>query len=161
MRDEELGSGANLSDRQIRPLAGGYYWFPSPGNDSITWNVLTCHDLGCDADVGHADLWLKVIARLAHVWNKDARSLRRLKTHCYGLPRGRVTRRGRISMINHGNDAPLRHWLGRVIRHFDLDRRSVKPLFDEHERMFAEDRRQVMDALGITLGVGKEERCDQ
>jgi len=139
-------------------LEGGYYWFPSPVDGSITWDVLTCHELGFDAEIGHADLWLIVIERLATAWNKDGRVLRRLlKTHCYGLPRGRVTRPERISLILHGRDAPRPHWQERVIRRFDLDRRSVKTLFDEHETMFAEDHRLVMSALGIAIG-GDEDR---
>jgi hypothetical protein len=59
----------------------------------VTWDVLTCHEMGFDAEVGHADLWPSVIERLAKACVRDARILRRLlKDRCYGLPRGRVTR---------------------------------------------------------------------
>jgi hypothetical protein len=38
-----------------------------------------------------------------------------------------------------------------VVKKFDLNRRSVKVLFDEHERMLPEDRIRVRDALGLTV----------
>jgi hypothetical protein len=134
-----------------RPKTGGFYWFPLPVGAALAWDVLTCHELGLDAEVGHVDLWPFVIDRLAKAWNKDARVLRRLlSTHCYGLPRGRVTRPPkRVSVIHHGNDAPRADWLERVILRFDLERHSAKPLFDEHETTFAAHRRKVMGALGI------------
>ena len=153
MCDEVLRNGAKLSRRQIRPLDGGYYWVPYPDCDSVTWGVLTCHDLGFNAYAGHSDLWLGVIDRLAKAWNKDASALRRvLRNHFYGLPRGRVTHRNRRALIHHGRDAPRADWLKRVIQCFDLNRRSVKPMYDEHETTCAEDRRKVSEALGITTG---------
>ena len=60
----EQGSMTEEITRSLS-LTGGYYWFPSPDIDSVTWQVLTCHELGCDADVGHVDLWILVIDRLA------------------------------------------------------------------------------------------------
>jgi hypothetical protein len=52
-------------------------------------------------------------------------------------------------LILHGKDAPVSDWLARVIRRFDLDRRSVRAVFDEHERMLPADRRLVAEALGL------------
>ena len=66
-----------------------------------------------------------------------------------GLPRGRVTEPGGRFLICHGRDAPVRNWLPRVNRRFDLDPRSVRAEFDEHETMLAEDRRKVNEVLGI------------
>ena len=114
--------------------------------------MLTCHEIGFDAEVGHVDLWPAVIDRLAKTWNKDARIFQTLlKNHCYGLPRGRVTRPGKHSLILHGTDAPLSRWRDHVVRHFMIDRRAVKVMFDEHETMLAGDRKKVIEILGIAL----------
>jgi hypothetical protein len=114
----------------------------------VSWEVLTCHDLGRDAEVGHICLWPSVIDRLAEVWRKDARVLgRRLRDAYSGLPRGRVTRPGSRSLVLHGDDAPVSDWLLRVILGFDLDRRSIRVVYDEHERMLPADRRLVAEAL--------------
>lgn len=124
----------------------------------MTWDVISCHELGLDAEIGHDDLWPAVIERLAAAWDKDARALQRLlKDRYYGLPRGRVTRPGGRFLILHGADSPTSDWLERVIRRFDLDRRSVKVLFDEHETMMAADQKRVMTALGISFGGEKAE----
>ena len=40
---------------------------------------------------------------------------RRLIEHCYGIPRGRVTSRGKVYLILHGNDSPIRAWKKAVI----------------------------------------------
>jgi hypothetical protein len=131
-----------------RGLTGAYYWFPVPGEGSVTWQVLTCHDLGRDAEVGHIDLWPAVIDRLAEAWREHAGRLRRRLRDAYsGLPRGRVTRPGGRSLVLHGQDAPVSDWVSRVILRFDLDRRSVRVVFDEHERMLPADRRRVAEAL--------------
>ena len=61
-------------------------------------------------------------------------------------------------MIFHGKDAPVLDWVPIVVRKFDLDRRSVRVLFDEHERMLPEDRSRVNEALGLKVGkVGIDE----
>lgn len=94
--------GASLAAGQTsmteeQALTGGYYWFPTPSIGSVTWQVLTCHELGCDADVGHVDLWTLVIDRLATTWRRDRRLLRRSVTnhghrpwHEEGPPEGAV-----------------------------------------------------------------------
>ena len=107
---------------RLRCLTGGYYWFPTPGDGSVSWEVLSCHELGHDAEVGHIDLWPSVIDRVAEVWRKHTL---------------------------HGKDAPVSDWLARVIRRFHLDRRSVRAVFDEHERMLPSDRRLVEGTLGL------------
>ena len=138
---------------RLRCLTGGYYWFPIPGDGSSTWEVLTCHELGHDAEVGHIDLWPSVIDRLAEVWCKDPRILgRQLRLFYTGLPRGRITRFKGRSLILHGRDAPVSDWLARVIRRFDLDRLSVRVVFDEHERMLPSDRRLMAKVLGQRPG---------
>lgn len=133
------------------PLTGGYYWFPAPADGSVEWSVPTCHDLGFDPDEGHFDMWPSIIDLLATAWGRDAVRLRKvLGTHCYGLPRGRVTRPDRRSLILHGHDALVPDWLERVVERFDLDTRSARPLFDEHERMLTQDRRIVYAEFGLT-----------
>jgi hypothetical protein len=47
---------------------GGYYWLPSPGDGSLTWEVVTCHLLGFDSEAGHVEMWQAVIDRLASAW---------------------------------------------------------------------------------------------
>lgn len=136
----------------LRRLTGGYYWFPMPVDGSVLWDVLTCHELGHDSEVGHIDLWPFVIDRLAAAWSRDASTLlRKLRNAYTGLPRGRVTRPGSRSLILHGNDAPIPHWLPRVIRRFDLERCSIRVVYDEHERMLDADRWMVEEALGRRL----------
>jgi hypothetical protein len=108
--------------------------------------------MGFDAEVGHVDLWPAVINRLAKTWNTDARVLNGVIKDCsYGLPRGRITYPGRQSLILHGNDAPVSGWRDKVIRRFDLDRRSTKVVYDEHETMLVGDRARVIETLGISL----------
>jgi len=143
--------------RRLQPLTGGYYWFPAPAHGSVAWCVLTCHDLGFGAGMGHTGLWPAVIDRLAQVWNRDQTFFRtHLKDHYTGLPRGRVTEPpgGRL-LVCHGNDSPVADWLQRVIRGFDLDGRSVRAVFDEHERMLPEDRAKVNEVFGIDLCQGR------
>ena len=56
---------------------------------------------------------------------------------------------GRLLLILHGEDSPCTDWLERVVLAFRLDRRSVRVLFDEHERTMAEDRKRVLEVLGV------------
>jgi hypothetical protein len=134
-------------------LTGGYYWFPTSVSGSMTWQVLTCHELGCDADVGHVDLWTHVIDHIATAWHRDRRLIKKyLKNSYTGLPRGRVTRVKDRFMIFHGKDAPVPDWVPMVVRRFNLNRRSARVLFDEHERMLPEDRMRVHEALGLRVG---------
>jgi hypothetical protein len=87
-----------MSELRRGPSTGGYYWFPSVEPVGTVWSILTCHELGFDSEVGHVDLWPAVVARLAAAWRRDAGTLRRRLIDRYtGLPRGRVTRRGRPS----------------------------------------------------------------
>jgi hypothetical protein len=150
--------------RSPKPLTGGYYWFPTHADGPVGWLVLTCHDLDFGPDDGHFDMWPSVVDRLATAWVQDAVRLgRRLARHCYGLPRGRVTRPDRRSLVLHGDDAPVDDWLAMVVERFDLDRRSLKILLDEHEQTFADDRRAVHAALGLPEGCslpgGGADRC--
>jgi hypothetical protein len=131
-------------------LTGGYFWLPTPGDAKVVWDVVTCHELGFDAEFGHVEMWTALIDRLAVAWSLDVAVLRRtLKDCCYGLPRGRVTRPKRRFLVLHGDDSPRPDWLERVRVAFHLELRSVRVLFDEHERTLAEDRKRVSKALGI------------
>jgi hypothetical protein len=99
-----------------------------------------------------------VIDRLAAAWGRYPVQLRRrLAKRCYGLPRGRVTRPGRLYLLLHGADAPVANWLGRVVRRFRLDRHSLKLLSDEHEQTFTGDRRAVNDEFGLSVGCPRTE----
>ena len=63
-------------------MAGGYYWLPTPGQATISWDVVTCHQLGFDAVVGHVGMWTAVLDQLASAWQKEAAVLRRLLKDC-------------------------------------------------------------------------------
>jgi hypothetical protein len=127
-----------------KAMAGGYYWFPVPEVPSPSWTVLTCHELGCDADVGHPRLWPLVLDRLAQAWQRDAGLLmKRLRDHYTGLPRGRVTRPDKVYFVLHGGDSPIATWEEAVIRSFNLHGRRVKPIFDEHEQQLPYDVKAV------------------
>jgi hypothetical protein len=129
---------------------GGYYWLPTPGNDSVSWDVVTCHQLGFDAEAGHVEFWDVVIERLATTWGKDVAAIGRMLKNCpYGLPRGRVTRPGRRFFVLHGDDWPRADGLGRVLVAFGLELRLVRVLFDEHERTMNEERNRVTRALSL------------
>ena len=106
------------------PETGAYYWVPVPTDAGRQWELCRSRDAGLDPDVGHTELWLSVLDRLAMSWAKDRRYLRRrLEDRYAGLPRGRVTRPSRSYMIVHGRDAPLIEWQGVVAIRFDLPRR--------------------------------------
>ncbi len=159
-----LTAEKNGRSRRPAPLTGGYYWFPTRAGDTITWSVLTCHDLGFDPDDGHFDMWPSVIDRLASVWRRDVVRLRRLLgVHCYGLPRGRITRPARQFLVLHGADAPVADWLPIVVERFNLDIRSVRPLYDEHEETFTRDRQAMNAEFGLSVGrpvtEGREDLC--
>jgi hypothetical protein len=136
----------------VSGLTGGYFWLPSPVDGSPSWDVVTCHRLGFDADAGHVEMWDAVIDRLAAAWGKDVAVLGRLlRDRPYGLSRGRVTRPGRRFLVLHGGDSPRPDWLVPVLLAFDLERRDVRVLCDEHERTLDDDRIIVTKALGIRL----------
>lgn len=116
------------------PLSGAWYWFPRPFEDGIEWTVLTCHDLGRSSETGHVRLWPWVLERLAAAWGRDGKALvLRLGLHYTGLPRGRVSRPEKTSLILHGKDAPITGWEDLVIDRFRLSGRRFRILFDEHE----------------------------
>jgi len=116
------------------PLSGAWYWFPRPFEDRVQWTVMTCHDLGRSPETGHVRLWPCVLERLAAAWSRDGKALvLRLGLYYTGLPRGRVSRPGKTSLILHGKDAPIAGWEELVIDRFQLSGRRVKILFDEHE----------------------------
>ncbi len=118
-----------------KPFTGGYYWFPTPTPNGITWSIVTCRDLRQNSDAGHdADLWPRLMAPLASVWGEDAEVLKRRLARSYtGLPRGRVTRPEKTFLILHGQDSPAAGWEEIVIESFGLSGREVKFIFDEHE----------------------------
>jgi hypothetical protein len=136
-------------DSHSCPLAGGYYWIPSPRLRSFDWDLLSCHDLACDEDQSHYDIWPKVLSHLAELWGRDPKVLRRhLIKHCYGLPRGRVTHPEKTFLLLHGDDSPVSDWKPRVIRRFDLQGQRIRTLFDEHEQTLPGDLKAVQRVFG-------------
>ena len=126
------------------PETGDYYCVPVPTDAGRQWELCTSRDAGLDPDVGHTELWLFVLDRLAIAWAKDRYAV---------LPRGRVTRPSRSYLILHGRDAPLIHWRRTVAERFDLASGRIRSLYDEHERMIAGDPEAVERALGVDLGL--------
>src|SRR3954463_16661156 len=103
------------------PGTGAYYWVPVPADPGHHWVVYTSRDAGLDPDVGHTELWLLVLDRLAIAWGQDRRRMRlRFEGRYAGLPRGRVTRPSGTYLILHGRDAPLIHWRSILAKRFDL-----------------------------------------
>jgi len=151
----EANEAGSLPGRRLgrKGITGGYYWFPAPDADGITWTVLTYRDLQCGSDAGHdADLWPKLIERLAAAWGRDAQPLkRRLGLSYSGLPRGRVTRPGKEFLILHGDDSPLAEWQELVIGSFRLTGLRFKLLYDEHETMIPGHPRDVEASFGLRL----------
>jgi hypothetical protein len=99
-------------------------------------------------------LWPKVVRRLAAAWGLGPDSLaRRLADHYAGLPRGRVARVRSLYLHHHGGDAPASEGLAVAEGRFGLSGRPVRRLFDEHERMLADDCGAVQEALGRNLGL--------
>jgi len=92
-RNEEQGAEKDdKGDCSPGEMTGGYHWLPTPGYPTISWEVVTCHQLGFEAEVGHVEMWTAVLDRLAVAWGKDAAVLRRLlKDCCCGLVGRRVT----------------------------------------------------------------------
>lgn len=133
-----------------KPYRGGYYWFPIPSPEGITWSVVSCRDLGCGADAGHdADLWPRLMVPLAAAWGKDAQILKRKLALSYtGLPRGRVTRPDKTYLILHGKDSPVQMWEPLVIASFRLTGRKVKFIYDEHETQLPGHSRTLEAMLG-------------
>jgi len=150
---EGSGRDAPGSKRETKPYTGGYYWFPTPSPEGITWSIVTCRDLGCHSDAGHdADLWPRLMVPLARAWGKDALILRKKLALSYtGLPRGRVTRPVKTFLVLHGKDSPIQIWEQWVIESFRLSGRQVKFIYDEHETMIPEHPRAVEAALGLRL----------
>ena len=139
----------HLTDSPAIPSTGAYYWLPIPPLRSLTWRVLTCHDLGLDADTSHLECWPGVVPHLAAIWGRDPKAIqRRLGRHCYGIPRGRVTPPERTYLILHGADSPIPGWVEAVVRAFGLNGRRVRPLLDEHERTLPGDVRAIAGILG-------------
>ena len=123
-----------------KAFTGGYYWLPAPDAGGITWSVVTCRDLRCGPDAGHdADLWPRLIERLAAAWGKAPQELKRRLGQSYtGLPRGRVTRPGKEFLILHGNDSPVPGWQKVVTEGFRPGRTqaqiSLRPARDHDPR---------------------------
>lgn len=149
---EEVTMNAATDKSRPPPRCGPYYWFPRPSEGGPSWTILTCHDAGLPADTGHARLWTWLLVQLATAWGRDHVALgRRLGLFYTGLPRGRVTRPGKESLILHGNDSPISAWEALVVEHFRLSGRKVKFLFDEHETQISGHPEAFATASGIPL----------
>jgi len=146
--------GHHPNETLPRPRTGAYYWVPIPPVQSLTWRILTCHDLGFDGDTGHPKVWASVIPYLVTAWGRDPRAMtRRLALHCYSLPRGRVTRLKNVYLLYHGSDSPIPapDWTKAVVDAFGLQGRRIRPLFDEHEQRLPDDIRALARVLGSFL----------
>jgi hypothetical protein len=53
-------TGAESEPPRPPPL-DSYYWLPTPEHATLAWDVVTCHQLGFDSEVGHVEMWTAVI----------------------------------------------------------------------------------------------------
>ena len=150
-RNEEQGAEKDdKGDCSPGEMTGGYYWLPALSHPTICWDVVICHQLGFDSEIGPWRCGPPYSIGSPRLGTRTQRSCGDCsKDRCYGLPRGRVTRPRRRYLILHGGDSPRPNWLEPLLVGFRLDRRSVKALFDDHERTLAEDRRRVLKVLGV------------
>ena len=72
-RNEEKDDEGTLSPGE---MTGGCYCLAALGHPTICWDVVTCQQLGFDAEVGHVEMWTAMTDRLASAWHKNASILR-------------------------------------------------------------------------------------
>ena len=107
-------------------------------------------------DILHTQVWERSTAEaLGEIWGLDAGTVKRIKNHPYGVPRGRVSIGVGMVFINHGKDTPMDkdEILRKVSSEFGLGglvaRDKVKVAFDHHEMMQKEDRNVINGVLGM------------
>lgn len=140
------------------PQSGAYWWLPTPDGG---WELEVFYDSEYRGNTMHDIMWRKyVLDRLAILWNKDPQKLRRQIGDNYaGLPRGRVGKAMGKFVVSHGDDAPIKNGLKKVLAAFNLsglartDPKKVQTAADEHETMLAGDPDAVQRALGVKLGL--------
>lgn len=139
-----------------KPQTGAYWWLPTPDGD---WELDIYYDSEFAGNTQHIDMWRKyVVDRLAILWDKDPKVLRRqIGDHYTGLPRGRVGKAMGKYVVSHGEDVPVRNGMKKVVNAFNLGtlvragKVDVSP--DIHENMSAGDPEAVQKALGVDLGL--------
>jgi len=140
------------NDDSHEPFTGPYYWIPLPHGD---WELINFAQKSSGPEIGHVNIWPKVLQVLGKKWEKDPDKLvRRMGDYPYALPRGRVVNPGKRHWgIAHGEDTPPDMSLEIVLRRFNLPPDKTKLFFDEHEVMIAEHLSALERDLGITLNV--------
>lgn len=135
------------------PTEGIYYCVQGP---SGAWELVTCRfdEVSGTSDVTHDEYWSDFVAQLvASKWAKvlkvdqDALAYE-LTLHCYGFPRGRISRFGNKYMVHHGGDTPPAITKELVRRGFSLPL-DTKWEFDSHERCTVNDLDALKDLLKL------------
>jgi len=148
------------------PQSGAYWWLPRPDGQ---WELDVYYDSEFRGNTMHDIMWKKyVLDRLAILWDKDPAKLRRAIGDNYaGLPRGRVGKIMGGFVLSHGDDAPIKNGLRKVLSAFNLsalakiDPKKVKVAADEHETMLAGDPEAVQQTIQADLGLkGKSMALD-
>lgn len=134
------------------PREGIYYVLRYPDG----W-ALVVKRFGSDGDYAHP-VWFEeeVAAMIANGWAKKLGKSpkvieRRIKTLCYGFPRGRVTIVGDETYIYHGADLTTAMRIDtsdEIAGAFEIDGKFYSE-FDEHEQCQVEDRDEMRRYLGI------------
>lgn len=158
-------------DETTDPQTGIFFWVPIIG-DKITWRLETFFDsqfpTGPEHRQGldHQSIWSQWANTL--LGKDDSDAPREIKHKYSGLPRGRVTiTRGRkypdgpstkIWLILNGGDAPVSEAkAGKLLAsRFYLPDGQWKYVFDDHERMLADDVKAIQRYLGRDLGLLKK-----
>ena len=134
------------------PREGIYYVLRYPDG----WQ-LTVKRFGSDVDYSHP-VWFEeeVAAMIANGWAKKLGKSpqvieRRIKSLCYGFPRGRVTKVGDETYIYHGADltpAMGMETTDEIAGAFEITGKFWSE-FDEHEQCQVGDRDEMRRYLGI------------
>lgn len=140
------------------PQSGAYWWIPTPDGD---WTMDVYYDSEHRGNTMHDRIWRRhVIEKLAVLWGKDPDWLKRAIGDNYtGLPRGRVNKVQDGFTIVHGNDAPVKDVVTKIMNAFNLRTYfrahpdKVRAFEDEHETMLQGDPDVVQKALGTDLGL--------
>lgn len=140
------------ADRRTPSTGAWYFIFLRP-----RWILLAFRSEG-HGETGHSTLWeMNVVKMISEHYGIDPDKV--LGIDCVrnayaGMPRGRVTLKGRKWIFYHGGDTPVDWGKARkmLLDRFGLAREAhggrVEFVFDEHEQMIREDQRTLTLALG-------------
>lgn len=158
-------------DETTDPQTGIFFWVPIIGS-KITWRLETFFDSQFPVNsehsqgLDHQGIWLRWANTI--LGKDDSDAPREIRHHYSGLPRGRVTvtkerkytgaPATKVWLILNGGDAPMPEAkAGKLLAsRFYLPDGQWKYVFDDHERMLADDVKAIQRYLGHDLGLLKK-----